>query len=438
MNKNNNEISLSPPASGTRLERRHFLSSALTAGLLATAAGAQTPASRDETPLFVPTPADALIDVLGYLGGLESEVLGQYYVILGDISAHIRRNYETLKKAVGEFKRLVPAIASSDGVSRLGHLSDVGILSASLLQQILMTGPVSESGNQLAFANVKFTELQRAITTSEIPGQSITLSPEAVTKLREIFTLIESLNKPTASLDTLSALLTHTSNELRKKAALIRPLMVDAIQSLLASDFLDQPTSAEALATVVKRLKESKRPETSAALRQRAIKNLAEIQVLLDSLSSVTVPDQLKEYVREQGRPPSESQGIPAAVLLQLLTAIATWIEKPDKMFTRNGSGSTSGGVFVKVGLGSPAWPGQALARKIYDVLVNLIPEPNQDRLDRLFWKKVALSIYSEEEQYRIFFNILPKLPELGEHDLYNDQLRRETAARKLARISLI
>jgi hypothetical protein len=285
---------------------------------------------------------------------------------------------------------------------------------------------------------VRFADLQRAITTSELPGQSVTLSPAAVTKLREILALIESLNKPTASLDKLSALLTQTSNELRQKTAMIRPLMVDSIESLLAADFLDQPTSAEALAKVRERLKASNRPETSGALRQRVIQNLVAVRDHLGSVSSTAVPDELKEYVRQKSGSQNDSQGIPVIVLQQLLTAIGTWINNPNKLTTWIEGAPQSDSVFVKVGLRSRSWPGDALARKIYDVLVNIVPEPNQDRLDRLFWKKVALSLFSEDDQYQIFFNILPKLPELGKHDLYNDLPRRDNAARKLARITII
>ena len=440
---NKNETSVDESTSKTPLQRRHFLAGALTAGFIATSAAGQSLTSDTKTKqeaIFVPTPADALIDVLGYLSGIESEVLGKYYVILGEISAHIRRNYEALKKAVEDFKRLVPGIDSKSTVSRLGHLSEVGIMSASLLNQIPINRYVAGSENQVEFANAGLNELQQAIASSEIPAQSITLSPAAVAKLREILALIETLNKPTAGLDRLSGLLTQASNELRKRTAMIRPLMVDSIESLLAADFLEQPTSAEALEKVRERLKLSNKPETAIALRRRAIQNVATIRDHLNSVSSTAVPDELKEYVQKQPAPQTEPLGISVAILQHLLTAIGTWIMNPDRLTTHNGDFTGRGTTFMKIGLRSSPWPGEALARKIRGVLAELVPEANQDRLDRLWWKKVALSgqLYSEDEQYQIFFNILPRLPEFGRHDLYNDQTRREQAARKLARMTVI
>ena len=420
--------------------RRKFLFFGALGGLGAAACiGVPKVRAEDGSDLvFSHGPEDALVDFIGEMSGLESQILGTYYIILAKISKQLAENYERLRKAASELKRLVPALSTGE-VTKVRDISEYGKTVAALIGQLAVAESSVTISNHSDVIRSMLSDLQNTTGSSRFPSDSITLSEEAVAKLKYILDLIENLQKPTEDLSKLSLSLTNVSNKIQNTTSQIRPLIVESVELLIAANYIANPSSEDVLKTLIRRMTAAKKPTSVSALREKAVQNNEKVSDLIKSLASVQVPTELIAYANSQSPSIRRNYGVPREILIASLAGINKWITNYDRVKETVISSFGDNVRFVSVADRSePAAPwGRRIKARIKDILVELIPEANDDRVAWLFLKKIWMNFwqYSVADQKEIFYAYLPELPELSNYDLFADDDRRHLAAKKLAQI---
>jgi len=438
----NTEKDQAGPASN--FPRRKFVSAALLGGvgLLAQAEIKAQPKDICSELVGLPTPADALVDLFDFLSGIESGILGPYYGVVGKISAEISTTYAELRKAASEFRRLVPSLRAGIDVPRFQNMTKIGMVSAAFIG-----GSLPAASNPLSIdehsqvVKLASSDLEQTVRNWTSGSDSLTLSSEAVEKLREMLKLIAGLEKPTNDLNTASAALTRASEQVRIQIGQIKPLIKDATRFLIAAEILESPPpsnsdpNSDATAIVLKKLAGNKEPTTVAGLRTLAVAKLRESSRKLDELSRYSVPNELSQRLSPSEVASRTSNTMPIDVLREILNGTVSWIErgneKPQQVSMRTGDGVR----FMPASMTySRGWFWD-LWGQIRGVVAEQIPQASSGRVRQLYIRKLAISIYSVAKQESIFFNLLPYLAQPSDVDLWADEGLRRRAAAKLARL---
>ena len=426
------------------LPRRHFISAALVGGVGFFSRAEIKAASKDVCSelLALPTPADALVDFFDFLSGVESGILGQYYGVVGRISGEISTKYSDLKKAAGEFRRLVPQLRAGADVPRFQNMADIGMISAAFIGSSPLTSNAVFIDSHSNVVKLTSNDLEHTVRNWTSEKDSLTLSPAAVEKLREMLKLIGDLEKPTKDLDIASTALTKASEDVRQQIGQIRPLVKDATRLLVAAEILESPPptnsapNLDAVAILLKKLGKNKEPTTIAGLRSLAVQKIRESSGKLDLLSRYVVPKELSQYLTPAASSRvADSTSMPIDVLQKLLDGTVSWIERGDekpKQVSRQASDAVR---FLPASMTYSAGWFSDLWGQIRGVLAEQIPQATHGRIWQLYYRKVAISVYSADEQARIFYNLLPYLSQPSEVDLWADRGVRQQAATRLSRL---
>ena len=434
------------PEQNFKFARRQFVSAALlgSVGLLSQAEAKSAPADICSELLALPTPADALVDLFDFLSGIESGILSPYYGIVGKISGEISTKYADLKRAAGEFRRLVPSLRAGLEIPRFQNMTDIGMLSAAFIGSAPASSNAVFIDDHSNMVKLTSTDLEQSVRNWDFESESLTLSAAAVEKLREMLKLIADLEKPTKDLDTASSALTKASAEVRRQVGQIRPLIKDATRLLIAAEILESPPPAnsspdlDAVAILLKKLGKNNEPTTIAGLRNIAIQKIREASGKLGELSRYVVPKELSQYLITTANTQNGDENImPIDVLQKLLGGTISWIErgneKPQSVSQTNNAvqflpASMTNSIY-SAGWFSDLW-GQ-----IRGILAEQMPQATHGRIWQLYYRKIAVSVYSAGEQERIFYNLLPYLSQPSEVDLWANRGLRQQAATRLSRL---
>lgn len=427
-----------------KLQRRHFVSAALlgSVGLLSRTEIKAAPSDICSELLALPTPADALVDLFDFLSGIESGILGPYYGVVGRISTEISTKYADLKKAAGEFRRLVPSMRAGLEIPRFQNRADIGILSAAFIGSSPVTNNAIFIDNHSNMLKLTSGDLEQTVRNWTTESDSLTLSPAAVEKLREMLKLIADLEKPTNDLDTASAALTKASEEVRNQVGQIRPLIKDATRLLVAAEILEMPPPAntnpnlDAVANLLKKLGKNNEPTTIGGLRGVAVQKIKEASGKLDTLGRYVVPKELSQYLTPTASVQSNNDSnMPIDVLQKLLEGTVSWIERGNEKPKVVSQQMNEGVRFLPASMTYSAGWFSDLWAEIRGILAEQMPQATHGRIWQLYYRKVAISVYSAAEQERIFYNLLPYLAQPSEVDLWSNAGLRRQAATRLSRL---
>lgn len=421
------------------LPRRQFVSAAFLTGI-GLFSGAEIRAASNEEEaesVLLPTPGDALVDIMEFLFGVESGILRPYYGVIGGISGELGFQYSKLKTLAREFQELVPELKSDADLSRFRNTAEIGKATAvyiSQLSEINNAGFVKDHSN---FIKLNSNDLEKLASDLRQQSDSITLSPAAVEKLREMLKMIASLGKITTSLNDASKALTNASNAIRGEVGVISKLLRDAARFLFSAVIIESPPSANALAAVIKRLEEKSEPTSAAELRELAAKKTAEASNNLEKLNNYQVPD----FLRKQLPPDFNASDmkndaeIPITVLVDMLNGVVAWIKRGDTapLQTNNRTGGEVR--FISANLVTAPAGLFSIWGKIWDILATILPQATTRRAGELFVEKITASIYSVEKQTQIFYNLLPRLSDPNEVNLYTNKSVRQDVAERIAQL---
>ncbi len=413
--------------------RRFILTAALSSAALIPSISANASAMPSEL-LLLPTPADALVDIMSFISEIERGILQKYYIIVGKLTGKVADKYDELKKMVIDFENMIPELKVSTDISYMRGNADIGQTSALYINN-LATGDVASINTHLALINLTSNNLKNLVVNYKEQQGSLTLPPQAVIKLREIFQKILDLNEPVEEMKKASTMLTKVSNDLRCNIRTIESSISEAIRLLVAAELKQVPTSGNP-------------PGTSALdeanqLRNQAIEKITDAKDVLSALNNYTPPKEFQEYLKENNLqaqnnapPPSNDDAIHPALLKGLLEGAEKWIEEDKKGLPQGGHHRDSSIKFVAANLSLPlGW--FDLWYAIRKVLEELIPDATTGRTWQLWGRKKLLSWYTEDEQYNYFYALLPKLNPPSRKALVKDEYKKDRgdAARRLAEL---
>lgn len=430
------------------LPRRNFVVGALLSGAVLFSNIKVNAASIEETAGFVtPTPADALVDFLDFFHDIGSGILRPYYKLVGIFAQKVSSRYSELKRVTKEFVALVPELKGSFDISRLQSIAEIGKLAASYVEGTPTENGVRLIANHTSLVRMTSNDLKNIAVNYELRDNSITLSPEAEAKLRELLKLIADLNKPVEGMDEAAAELTRVSNgldgDIKKSTAFIR----EAIRILVAAEIIESPPDSKTLAIVIKSLSEKtpSYPTSAAALREMAATKVdAAKENLVIVISTFKISpklqellDKAEEKVKEEIVKASKTESVSADVLQNLLVGVAGWIRNPKLSSLRENSEIGSNVRYISAGLTNSAVSIGDLWRNIRAILVELIPQATSRRTYQLWWRKMCACVHPYSVQYGIFYHTLLNLDEPNDVDLRANERRRREAADRLARLNL-
>lgn len=402
--------------------RRCFISSALVSG--ATIAFAPRtnalPEFADTADTDVlPTPADSLSLYLGFIDRLQSEILHNYFELVGCLAGEVRTRYEQLMADVIELERLAPRLRASRETSELRSATEVGRSSASNIKS-MAEGGISYLGANLHLVSFSSESLNESLVEWEQQRRSLNLSPRAVELLRKILQEIRDLNKPTEGLKRTSQLLTEVHNDLTAKVKEIRVNIRFAI-SLLVSEDLSRGSGAP-----------NWQIETTNLIKTAVSQ--------LEKLDSYEPPKSVQTYFANTPKcatfrsSPDDTK--PTQAVRDLLNATVKWIESGAQVSLLKRHHAREK-VFATSTNGTVSLLGFGLWFAIRQILREELPEASRLRtttcLGLIF--PVLVGGFTSDQRKGQIYKLIPNLFPSGAFDL--TEAKRTEAARRLADLSL-
>jgi hypothetical protein len=379
--------------------------------------------------ILLPTPSDALIDLLVDISRTNTTILQGYYVIIAQLARQTSNKYVELRGAVAELQNLVPQLKVNADVSSIRDFTDIAIAGVRYVgtSAVANTPP---SGSQTKLLAITSNNLGRLAESLNQQQETLTLSSAATEKLREIVRRILELNKPNENMKAASDALGSAFTKLNPEIQQVQSHVVTALKTLAdaeAKEFAhftaSQPSDSDL--------------KVMGDLRRQATKEIRTAATKMRSIQKYEPPLELQQLVKTDttNLPMNLSQSsraLPVDMVGDLLDGCASWIAKRYSLSQRRHFESDKDVRFVNASyVQIESWT--RLWGKISEVLKNVLPQASTPRVRRIYWRKWCMSIYDAQKQEAILYNILPDLPPVGEANLYDNDVKRREAAQKLS-----
>ncbi len=371
---------------------------------------------------------------------LERSILKVRYIVVGNMTRTVAKKYEQLRKDAEALQRMAPELRAAHTVSEIEGISYSQRANLLFLADVVSAGsPKSWGSANLGAASERLSFLANGLEAD----RSVTLSSDAVKLLQRILRQIFELQEPIENLRQVSAALTSDSNKLHLDSKTVENLIKEAITKLALAQAKESPPCLEVKkGSATERVCESADEVKARMLRSESVglvnKAIFQLQLLkktatteLQNLTKFGLTDDEKAIAKESAETPE--------IVINLLTGIPSWITAEREMVqvqpvkpSSDRHHNSKLRLFM-----APGWDWFPYVSGVKWILQNFIPELTNDRTRFLVKKKISLvfGLMGEEDQFKVFFRVLPGIVPPNKDDLERESRKRTEAARKLAQL---